>query len=100
MKSVRFLAPAEAEMNTASRYYEQQVSGLGHQFLDEIEQAIQRIRSYPASGVILHDNIRRMLLGRFPFGLLYRIDAQEITFLAVAHLRRRPGYWKEREKQR
>ncbi len=87
-------------MNTAARYYEQQVSGLGNQFLDEIEQAIQRIHNYPSSGVILHGNTRRMLLGRFPFGLLYRIDAQEIAILAVAHLRRKPGYWKEREKQR
>jgi len=94
--SIRFLAAADEEMNAAARYYEQQVPGLGHQFLDELEWAVRRIHEHPKSGAILHGSIRRMLLLRFPFGLLYRIDEDVILVLAVMHLRRRPDYWKNR----
>jgi len=38
-------------------------------------------------------NVRRFLLTGFPFALAYVVDGDSVTVLAVAHLRRRPGYW-------
>jgi toxin ParE1/3/4 len=91
-----FLAPAEEEMREAAEYYERQTRGLGHEFLAEVQRTVDRIVENPQLGQVVRRNIRRRLMPRFPFGILYRIDPQEIVIIAVMHLRRRPGYWEER----
>jgi len=79
-------------MNASAQYYEDQLTGLGH----EVERAIDVIRPHPDSGSSMPRNIRRKLLRHFPFALLYRITPDEIIVLAVMHQHRKPGYWKER----
>jgi toxin ParE1/3/4 len=96
MTRIVFLAPAEEEMLEAAAYYESQAEGLGRNFLAEVQQAADRIVENPRLGQIVRGDIRRRLLHRFPFGLLYRIDPEEIVIIAVMHLRRRPGYWEDR----
>jgi plasmid stabilization system protein ParE len=91
-----FLALAEEEMREAAEYYERQTRGLGHEFLADVQRTVDRIVENPQLGQIVRPNIRRRLMPRFPFGILYRIDPQEIVIIAVMHLRRRPGYWEER----
>ena len=93
MKTVRLLQPAEQEMFDAAAYYESQVPGLGETFLDKIASAIADIASSPKRWPIIQPDIRRRLLYRFPFGLIYRVDPNEIVILAIAHLHRRPIYW-------
>ena len=83
-------------MIEAARYYESKSDGLGSEFIAEIERTIEVIRSHPGAAPIIRSPIRRRLLNRFPFGLLYTIDDNYILILAVMHLRRRPGYWKAR----
>ena len=96
MRRVVFLDPAEEEMLEAAAYYEMQAPGLGGDFLAEVQYAVQRIAEYPESGRLIKGTIRRRLLRRFPHGILYRIDPDEIVIVAVMHLRRRPDYWKDR----
>lgn len=96
MTSIVFLTPAEEEMLEASAYYEGQARGLGRDFLAEVRRAVDSIVENPRLGRIVRLPIRRRLMRRFPFGILYRIDPQEIVIIAVMHLRRRPGYWAER----
>ncbi|MCC5849540.1 MAG: type II toxin-antitoxin system RelE/ParE family toxin [Verrucomicrobia bacterium] len=96
MKPIRFLRPAEFEMLDAAQYYEQQATGLGLEFLDKIEAAIQDIRENPERWPIVKSNIRRRLVHRFPFALLYQIDPEEIVIQATMHLHRRPNYWRGR----
>jgi len=96
VSTVHFLAPAEDEMNASAQYYEQQLPGLGHRFLDEIDRAILAIRAHPESAPVLHSKIRRKLIRHFPFALLYRITTAGIVILAVMHQHRRPNYWKGR----
>ena len=84
------------EMLDAARYYELQASGLGEDFLDKVESALQDIRSHPERWPIMRSNIRRRLIHRFPFGLLYHIDLDEVVVVAVMHLRRHPDYWLNR----
>jgi len=91
-----FLAPAEEEMREAAAYYERQTPGLGHEFLAEVQRTVNRIVENPRVGHVVRRNIRRRLMPRFPFGILYRIDPHEIVIIAVMHLRRRPGYWADR----
>jgi len=98
MTDVRFLAPAEEEMNASAQYYEQQFPGLGSRFLDEIDRGIRAIKVLPEASPVISPHIRRKLIRHFPYTLVYRITPTEIVILAVMHLHRRPGYWQNREK--
>ncbi len=96
MTRIVFLVPAEEEMLEAAQYYESQTRGLGHEFLGEVQRTVARIIENPRLGQIVREGIRRRLVPKFPFGILYRIDPDEIVIIAVMHLRRRPGYWADR----
>jgi len=96
MKPVIFLPEAEREMLEAAEYYESQASGLGVDYLSEVERTAQAISESPMGWPIVEGEIRRRLVQRFPFGVLYRIDPEEVVIVAVAHLRRKPGYWRKR----
>lgn len=99
MRPVIFLPEAEQEMIEAALYYQSYTSGLGVDFLSEVEHALKFIMESPNTYPILEGKLRRRLLRRFPFGILYRVEPGEIVITAVAHLRRKPGYWKKRKKQ-
>lgn len=88
---------AEHELNEAAQYYDLEEPGLGSAFLDEVERCLQSIAEHPEAGAILQDAIRRRLLRRFPYALLYKIKPTGIRILAVMNLRRRPTYWSGRE---
>jgi hypothetical protein len=70
--------------------------GLGTEFLTEVERTIVAIVSHPKAAPKVKKDIRRRLLKRFPFGILYVATVDEIVVLAVMHLRCRPGYWHDR----
>ena len=89
----RFLLPAEEEMLSAAMYYESQAPGLGRDFLEKIEAAVQDLSESPERWPVVLAQVRRRLTRRFPYGVYYRIDPDEIVILAVADLRRRPNYW-------
>jgi len=92
MRPVVFLHEAEQEMLEAARYYESQASGLGIDYLSEVERAVVAISEFPMTWPILEGELRIRLVRRFPFG----IESEEIVIVAVAHLSRRPGYWRGR----
>lgn len=96
MNTVVFLPQAEEEMNAAAQYYESQSQALGSEFLIEVERTTEGISSNPKAAPTIRNGIRRRLLRRFPFGLLYKIEENQILILAAMHLRRRPGYWRDR----
>ena len=96
MRNREFLPLAEEEMNEAARFYEERSPGLGRDFLDEVERTIESIAVHPQSGRKISENIRRRILGRFPFGILYTLEPDRIVIVAVMHLHRQPGYWKAR----
>ncbi len=96
MTVARFLLPAEEEMVAAAQYYEHQSVGLGTEFLTEVERTIAAISAHPNAAPKVKGEIRRWLLQRFPFGVLYVTTDEEIVIVAIMHLRRRPGYWEDR----
>ena len=96
MTAIVLLPPAQEEMTAAARYYQTQSMGLGTEFLAEVERTIAAIASHPKAAPKVRQDIRRRLLKRFPFGILYVAIVDEIVVLAVMHLRRRPGYWQDR----
>ena len=96
MKTVRFLSPAEREIAQAAQYYNSKVPNLGTEFLREVKYAVKRLEADPEVAQAVRGDVRRWLIRRFPFGILYRVDPEEIIILAVMHLARQPDYWRGR----
>jgi toxin ParE1/3/4 len=99
MMPISFLPEADQEMIEAALYYHSQSFGLGMDYLSEVEHAVHSIAASPHTWPILQGDLRRRLIRRFPYGVLYRIDPEEIVIVAIAHLRKKPGYWKKRVKK-
>ncbi len=97
--NIRFLSIAQQEFDDTVEWYQQQSVQLGEQFLDEANRSIKRIVTYPSSCTKIDNDLRRCLVNRFPYGLIYGIDEDTIVIVAVAHLHRKPRYWAKRLKQ-
>jgi plasmid stabilization system protein ParE len=97
MKPAVFHPLAEQELVDAAAYYEEQKTGLGLEYLEEVEHAVAFLMRYPEAGPVVQGSIRRLVLPKFPYSLLYRALADDqIRILAVAHHRRKPQYWANR----
>ena len=94
--NVRFLTLAQREVDDAVAWYDGQAAGLGQEFLDELDRAVRRAVAFPMSCPEIDPGIRRCLLARFPYGLIYGVDGETIVVIAVAHLHREPRYWVDR----
>jgi len=88
---------AERELNEAAQYYDGEELGLGASFLHEVDRCLQSIGAHPEAGATLRGAVRRRLLRRCPYALLYKIKPSGIRILAVMNLKRRPAYWVSRE---
>jgi toxin ParE2 len=93
---VRILPLAGAELLEATAYYRDQSGQIAQRFLDDVERAIGLLEQFPRIGAPMGDNARRMNLKTFPYQFIYRVEGDEIRVYAVAHLKRRPGYWRQR----
>ena len=93
-----FHPEAEAEFYAAIDYYEDCKVNLGYDFAIEVYESIDRIISFPEAWCILESEIRRILVNRYPYGIIYSIEEKEILILAIMHLNREPDYWKDRIK--
>jgi plasmid stabilization system protein ParE len=93
---LRFLALADQELLDAFTWYEHQQPGLGMAFVNQVDRTIRRIAHYPESCPDTGEGIRRALVSRFPYGLWYAVEQDELVVYAVAHLHRRPRYWAAR----
>lgn len=91
-----FHPEAEAEFLEAIAYYEERAPGLGLDFSTEVRAAVQRIQAYPLAWQVLEGEIRRALVHRFPYGVLYAVEKNRIWIVAVMNLHRQPEYWQER----
>lgn len=93
---------AEAEAVEAACWYNAQSSGLGYDFLAKYEQALAGIENspdrYPRLETLQTErDIRRCVLKRFPYYIVYENFSSETVVLAVAHASRRPNYWQNRQ---
>lgn len=88
---------ADIEIEEAVFYYEKRSEGLGDDFLEDFERTIEQIVSSPTRYRKVICNIRQIRLKRFPFNVVYELYENDIYILAVAHVRRRPFYWIQRQ---
>ena len=75
---------------------EERIVGLGLLFLAAVEEATKKVLANPEAFQPVSDEIRHKLISRFPYSLLYVIEPDRIRIIAVAHQKRRPGYWSRR----
>ncbi len=93
----QFHPEAQAEHLETIVYYETQRPGLGASYLAEFESILELVCEAPTRYPIeLDPEIRRVILRRFPFTVLFRESQGTVQVLALAHHRRRPSYWLNR----
>lgn len=93
---IEFHPAARLEFIEAVNYYESRSQGLGAEFAEEIEAALEVIADDPRRWRCLEEDVRRKLLKRFPYGVLYTEEVDYLLIVALMHFRRKPGYWRQR----
>lgn len=103
MRTVLLLEEAVLEGEEAACWYEAQREGLGREFREAFSRSLDVLREglvtgSPWPGLLGERGVRRIQMGRFPYHVAFVIGHLGVTVLAVAHQRRRPGYWRNRMK--
>ncbi len=94
--NVRFHEEAAAEVEAARQWYAERSLPAAEAFRAEIDLAVERVRNGPERWPRFGRSARRYILPRFPFSVIYRIKDTFVEVVAVAHHRRKPGYWQSR----
>lgn len=92
-------AAAGAEIEAAAGWYERRQPDLGGDFVVEVEATFARVLNAPFQFAVLKagDPFRRALVERFPYHVFFEVLEDLVVVVAVAHERRRPGYWRRRD---
>ncbi len=96
MADLSYHPEAKEEIRKEAAYYQRRRQGLGKEFLAELETVIAKILVNPLRCTRISGRFRCCLIRRFPFGIIYSVDDDQIFVVAVAHTKRKPGYWKHR----
>jgi toxin ParE1/3/4 len=101
VKRLRVDPAAQDELRAAIAWYQKQRLGLGAEFHQEVKRLLELFRRQPEMGSLVPRLrqplvVRRFLLRRFPFFIVYRETGDAIEILAFANTNRKPGYWKSR----
>ncbi|HBG08319.1 MAG TPA: plasmid stabilization protein [Geobacter sp.] len=97
LKKLIFHPDAEAETAKAADFYNGQQKNLGKRFVSAVEEGAARVRVDPLIYPIVEGDVRRCLIRTFPFSILFRLKRNRVVIVAVMHLHRKPGYWKDRD---
>jgi toxin ParE1/3/4 len=92
----RFHPEALDELEGAGLFYKAESNELARSFAEEVRAAIDWALEFPMLGSPIDSRYRRAFVKRFPYAVIYRLEADVLYILAVAHLRRKPGYWRTR----
>ena len=95
-RRVKLHVDAIIETRAAFLWYRIRSDLAAGRFRDEFNHALDAIANSPEAWSPYVHETRRYLLRRFPFMVVYRVTPEEIQVVALAHARRRPGYWKDR----
>lgn len=96
VRELEYLEEAIVEAEAAARWYAERSPRAAARFSAELDEAEAAILERPEAWPAADSSTRRYLLRRFPFSVVYRVESSRILIVAVAHGRRRPGYWKAR----
>ena len=96
MSLILFHKLAGKELLDAIDYYDDLVFGLGKLFVIEIERCLNIIKANPLAYPLIKENIRKAVVIKFPYSILYSVEKKNIYVLAVMHQKRKPMYWASR----
>jgi toxin ParE1/3/4 len=101
MRRVRLESKARAELDAAISWYEEQSPGLGSRLWESIDEVLSRLRTTPDGSTTVPDvpaelGVRRALIRRFPYAVIFMVRGDLVEIIAVAHTSRRPNYWLDR----
>jgi toxin ParE1/3/4 len=93
---LRLLPEARAEFDASADWYERQKPGLGVAFVGRVRDVLNRISANPQLHAVVYQNVRKAVVQRFPFVVLYQEDGGEVLVISVFHTSRNPSVWKSR----
>jgi len=96
MKQISFHHAANAELLEAIQHYKGISPGLAALFVEKVNAALQLIHDNPEAFQRVDLDLRQLPLDKFPYSLFYALEQNIIRIVAVAHHKRKPGYWKSR----
>jgi plasmid stabilization system protein ParE len=101
MMRLRVLPEAEEELAQAARWYEERRPGLGIELVVTVDLALQQIREAPDAYPLWQADrpYRKLVMRRFPYVVMFTVHDDVVEVLAIAHAKRRPGYWADRKHQ-
>jgi len=91
-----FRPEVREELDEAYTWYENQQAGLGDEFLDCVDEMLNRICQMPESYAVVYRDVRRVVVRRFPYAVYYRIVSSRVIVTAIFHSRRNPKSWQAR----
>ena len=96
MKTVRFEDAADEELTEEIVRYELRREGLGAEFLTAVRESVRLLTENPGAWQASEHgrDVRRFVMDRFPFTIVYTELADETLVIAIAHASREPGYWR------
>ncbi len=93
MNHILFHELAGKEFLEARDYYDDLIYGLGKCFINEVERCLSIIKTNPAAYPVIKKGIRKAVVMKFPYSILYKVEYENILILAVMHQKRKPKYW-------
>ena len=96
MYKLKFIPEVYDDIKIAYDWYESQRIGLGEDFLLALEESYSKISRMPRVYQIMHKIVRRKLLRRFPYGVFFILQDDEVIVIAIMHTRRKPSTWTAR----
>ena len=94
--NIEFLPIAKTELDDAIEYYDLELPGLGIKFKKEVRSSLKRIAVFPKAWSMIRPDIRKCIMHKFPYNILYTVEENIILIIAIAHHHRNPEYWIER----
>src|SRR5205809_647850 len=95
-RSVILRARAEDDIRNIVEWYESERVGLGADFLSRLRATLEAVRLHPESSPLVHKNVRRAIVGKFPYLVFYVSEVARVVILAVLHSSRNPSVWPRR----
>jgi len=97
MPPVDFLPGARCDFDESFDWYAERSAQAAARFAFTVDAALSAIAHNPKRFAAIDERHRECPMGRFPFRVVYRIEADGIIVMAIAHVKRRPGYWRDRK---
>ncbi len=94
--AIVLLRKAEEDIGSAFQWYEMQQPGLGEDFLVRLRQSLEGVGRLPESFPLIHKNVRRALVTKYPYVVFYVAETTRVVVLAVLHTSRNPANWPRR----